>query len=94
VQPACWRIQAEKLAPFLMEIDIWNRRGAAGAGTQREAAAAAAARGGGSGGARQRQRRLLVSLSEGAKISRGAGHGETCRIPLAAHFVVEEGGLR
>jgi hypothetical protein len=21
VQPACWRIQAEKLAPFLMEID-------------------------------------------------------------------------
>jgi hypothetical protein len=37
---------------------------------------------------------VLVSLWEGAKISRGAGHGETCRIPLAAHFVVEEGGLR
>jgi hypothetical protein len=37
---------------------------------------------------------MLISLSEGARISHGAGHGETCRIPLAAHFVVEEVGLR
>jgi hypothetical protein len=36
----------------------------------------------------------LVSLSEGAKIAGGAGHGETCRIPPVAHFVIEEVGLR
>jgi hypothetical protein len=36
---------------------------------------------------------MLISLSEGAKISGGAGHGERYRIPLAAHVVVEEGGL-
>jgi WD40 repeat protein/tRNA A-37 threonylcarbamoyl transferase component Bud32 len=31
---------------------------------------------------------VLISLSEGANISGGAGHRETCRIPAAAHFVL------
>jgi hypothetical protein len=43
VQPACWRTQAEKLAPFLMEID--RDRAAAGIG----AGAVAALRGVGIG---------------------------------------------
>jgi hypothetical protein len=61
---------------------------------QRAAAAGGGARGGGGRAWRRGIVVVLVSFSEGANISRGAGHGETCRIPVVAHFVVEQGGLR